>query len=539
MKKFILILIFTIGAFSQSCKDMLEEKVVSGVTDKYYSTPAGFEDAVKASYSFLRSFYASELGMTLSVFGTDTYTMGSDGDWKFLNQYTSQLDPRTRLLRDIWNNFYRAINTANAVIDRAESVPGLSEQHKAKRTAEARFLRAHYYFILAQMFGDVHLSLKENTVVSTEASRTAVANIYDEIIKDLEFAAANLPVSPDNYGRATKPAAEHLLARVHLTRGTSTLLAGKKTGGTADDYVKAAAYAKKVINNYNLRLSPNFARVFDQGSGEINDEVIWSVQYTSEPLTNGGGNNAHLYFLMEYDVLPGMERDVQNGRPWKRFRPTEYTLETIFADRENDSRYSASFKTLFFANKPQGALAIGDTAVYLPGYDVSDETIASKPYLLVPPRKYTARLYPTLTKFLDPLRPDKTATAGSRDFLAFRLAETYLIASEALMLAGQAGEGAEYINNVRRRAAFPGKENQMEITADQLTLNYILEERGRELLGEQFRWFDLVRTGTLVERVRAYNPDAKNNIQDFHVLRPIPQDQIDRTSTSFLQNPGY
>jgi hypothetical protein len=539
MKKLILILIFTIGAFTQSCKDMLEEQVVSGVTDKYYSTPAGFEDAVKSSYSFLRSFYASELGMTLTVFGTDTYTMGSDGDWKFLNQYTSQLDSRTRLLRDIWNNFYRAINTTNAVIDRAETVQGLSEQLKTKKIAEARFLRAHYYFILAQMFGDVHLSLKENTIVSTEASRTAVSKVYDEIIKDLEFAAVNLPVSADNYGRATRPAAEHLLARVHLTRGTSTLLAGQKTGGTADDYVKAAEYAKKVINNYSFRLLPNFARVFDQGSGEINDEVIWSIQYTSDPLTNGGGNNAHLYFLMEYDVLPGMERDVQNGRPWKRFRPTEYTLETLFADRDNDSRYSASFKTLFFVNKPQGTLAIGDTAVYLPGFDVSDELIASKPYLLVPPRKYTAKLYPTLTKFLDPLRPDKTATAGSRDFLAFRLAETHLIAAEALMLAGQAGEGSEYINNVRRRAAFPGKEDQMEITVDQLTLDYILEERGRELLGEQFRWFDLARTGTLVERVQAYNPDAMNNIRDFHVLRPIPQDQIDRTSTPFPQNPGY
>lgn len=539
MRKFILLTIFAIGAFSQSCKDMLDEQVVSGVTDKYYSTPAGFEDAVKASYSFLRSFYATETGMTLTVFGTDTYTMGSDGDWKFLNQYTSQLDPRTRLLRDTWNNFYRAINTTNAVIDRAETVPGLSETMKKKRVAEARFLRAHYYFILAQMFGDIHLSLKENTSVSTEASRTPVSKVYDEIIKDLEFAAANLPISPDNYGRATKPAAEHLLARVHLTRGTSTLLAGKQTGGTAEDYNKAATYAQKVINDYNFRLLPNFARVFDQGSGEVNDEVIWSIQYTNEPLTNGGGNNAHLYFLMEYDVLPGMKRDVQNGRPWKRFRPTEYTLETLFADRENDSRYSASFKTLFFVNNPKGALALGDTAVYLPGHDVTDEVIASKPYLLVPPRKYTARLYPTLTKFLDPLRPDATATAGSRDFLAFRLAETHLIAAEALMLAGKDGEAVAHINQVRKRAAFPGKENQMEISPAQLSLNFILEERGRELLGEQFRWFDLVRTGTLVERVRAYNPDAANNIRDFHMLRPIPQEQIDRTSTPFPQNPGY
>jgi hypothetical protein len=81
----------------------------------------------------------------------------------------------------------------------------------------------------------------------------------------------------------------------------------------------------------------------------------------------------------------------------------------------------------------------------------------------------------------------------------------------------------------------------MEITADQLNQDFILDERARELLGEQTRWFDLKRTGTLVERVRKYNPDAAPNIQEFHTLRPIPQDQIDRTQPagSFAQNEGY
>ena len=88
----------------------------------------------------------------------------------------------------------------------------------------------------------------------------------------------------------------------------------------------------------------------------------------------------------------------------------------------------------------------------------------------------------------------------------------------------------------------PGKELAMEITAADLTMDFILDERGRELLGEMDRWFDLVRTGTLVDRVKKYNPDAAANIQPFHILRPIPSDQIDRTQggvTSFPQNDGY
>jgi hypothetical protein len=99
------------------------------------------------------------------------------------------------------------------------------------------------------------------------------------------------------------------------------------------------------------------------------------------------------------------------------------------------------------------------------------------------------------------------------------------------------------INKVRRRAATPGKEADMEITDADVTLDFILDERARELLGEQHRWFDLVRTKKLVERVKLYNAQAKDAVKEPSTLRPIPQDQIDRTANSdgsaFLQNPGY
>ena len=139
---------------------------------------------------------------------------------------------------------------------------------------------------------------------------------------------------------------------------------------------------------------------------------------------------------------------------------------------------------------------------------------------------------------------------GSRDFLAFRFAETCMIAAAAFMYVGNTGKAVEYLNIVRTRAAYDGfdeaedeqRRAAMMISAADLSLDLILEERGRELLGEQLRWYDLVRTHTLVERVREHNPDGGGNIQDYHVLRPIPQDQIDRTeggSSSFPQNPGY
>ncbi len=543
MKKInLIILCFTLLAVS-SCKKLLDEQLVSTVNDQYMNTKAGFEDAVKATYSSLRNFYGTERGMTLTVFGTDTYTRGSDGSWKFVNDYTSQLDARTGFITDVWNEFYKAINTANAVVTRADKIPGLDPVLKDKRVAEARFLRAQYYFILVQMFGPVHLTLQENTAVTSKASRAPVADVYKAIIADLEFAITKLEpdIKKTDYGRATKAAAEHLLAKVYLTKATSAASA-------PDDYAKAAQYAKNVINNYNFRLLPDYGKVFEQGAGEINDEVIWSVQYTSDPLTNSTGNSAHLYFLMEYDVQPGMQRDVANGRPFKRFRPTDFTLGLW--DRNNDSRYDKNFKTVFYCNKPgtytingrSVTLASGDTAIWLPGIELPASVIASKNYQVITPSRYTQKLFPTLVKFLDPLRPDKTTEAGSRKFLAFRLAETYLIAAEASMYTGNLVDAAGYVNKVRRRAAYPGKELLMEILPTDLNIDFILDERDRELLGEQLRWFDLTRTGKLLERVKKYNPEAAPNIKDFHVLRPIPQSQIDLTeggAASFPQNTGY
>jgi hypothetical protein len=136
---------------------------------------------------------------------------------------------------------------------------------------------------------------------------------------------------------------------------------------------------------------------------------------------------------------------------------------------------------------------------------------------------------------------------GSRDQLLYRLAETYLTAAEALLMSNNAAEAATYINVVRRRAANVGatpaetaaNKLAMEVLPSQLDIDFILDERARELLGEGFRWLDLVRTGKLVERVKKYNPVSAVNIQPFHILRPIPQEQIDRTSGKFEQNNGY
>ena len=545
-KRTVIMLAAALLASLQACMD-LNEDVVTGLTPGAYGTEALFQEFVNASYEPLRSFWAQEQGFTLSEFGTDIYTKGADGSYKFVNDYTTQLNPTVDYITNTWNNFYRAINTINAALDQAPVVQ-MDSSAKVERMAEVRFLRALYYFYLVQMFGPVHITLHEMTAPTTEAHRYPVDSVYDGvIIPDLKYAEAHLPSVQQDYGRATKGAVQHLLAKVYLTRlrVPDDAAADEVAKQQAGDFANAADYAQRVITSGLYTLLPRFADVFDLHN-ERNAEVVWSVQFTADPLTTGPGNSGHLYFLMEYDVLPGMLRDIANGRPFKRFRPTKFFLGLY--DRTKDARYDAQFKRVWYANNPASIpkdangtpkFQLGDTAVFVSATDSDTVRVQTRPYRTYTPKTYSDLIFPSLNKFEDPYRLSVNETRGSRDFLLFRLAETELIAAEALLRDGRAAEGLDHINRVRRRAAIPGHEAEMDLTVGQLTLDEVLNERARELAGESMRWFDLVRTHTLVSRVRLYNAEGGANIQPYHALRPIPQTQIDRTTTPFPQNPGY
>ncbi|MCY7352756.1 MAG: RagB/SusD family nutrient uptake outer membrane protein [Cytophagaceae bacterium] len=551
MKTRLFLSLLALMLFGTSCEKQLLEDVRTQVTDSYLNTAAGFQEAVNASYGSLKPVFCAieDNGIipNLTVFGTDTYTNGFDGAYKMMNFYNADLNPRTPALTRNWNNLYVAINTCNAVISRAPQVTGLTDAVKNTRVAEVRFIRAQYYFMLVQLFGPVHLTLTETTGVQAAATRAPVKDVYEAIIKDLDFAIQTLPATATPYGRVTKPAAENALALVYLTRATSE-------AKQADDYAKAAELAKGVISKYNFKLLDEFGSVFLQGSAEKNSEVIWAIQNNKDVISNGPGNTMHLYFIMKYDDLPGLQRDIANGRPYARYKPTDFVLNTLF-NRAVDSRYTKSFKRVFYCNKPGTyaiagrpvTLATGDTAVYLADREYTAAELSRTKYSVYPPSRQTERVFPTLTKFLDPERQGINDQPGSRDLLYFRLAETYLIAAEALLMTGNKAEAATLVNVVRRRAAKAGATSSettanrtaMEVTPDQLDLDFMLDERARELLGEGNRWFDLVRTGKLLERVKKYNPFAAANIKPFHVLRPIPQEQIDRTEGGLPQNPGY
>jgi len=587
---------------AQSCKDFLDETLVSGVSaSSYYSTAAGLEDAVDATYSFLREVHSEERAYTLSIFGTDTHTNGADGGHKAYNYYDNTLNASSPIVNETWTFLYRGINQANAVIGRSAALDPAPANLQA-RLAEVRFLRAYYYFYLVQTWGNVHLTLDETIGAQVEANKTPASQIYSQaIIPDLDFAIANLPVTQSQYGRATRTAAQFLLGKVYLTRGWQPY-------GTPADFTAAETNLTAALTAPGVALVANHADLWNQDR-QLNSEVIWAVMYSNDLILNGGdtgvGNRGHLYFGMEYDIQPGMIRDIANGRPFKRFVPTAYLRGLWAAGRDDDQRYETTYKHVWICNdnrtsgnsipkwkqihvdkgakKRNGALvttadigtnrfALGDTALYIPGpareanwladeklkvrYTVITSAQASYPASTLPaadanfypkdPFFFNERLFPVNAKFFDPRRPTIQWERGSRDFFLFRAADGYLLRAEARFRLNNLVGALADINVVRTRAAKPGRVAQMQKVGP-VTLDMILEERALEMDVEQCRWFDLVRTQTLVSRVTAYNPQAHvggtlagaPNIQAHHVRRPIPQPQIDRTVGGYQQNCGY
>ena len=566
-----------------SCKRVLIETNRSNIAPDYFKTPGGVDAGVIAMYSNLRNWYCQEGMCYHTMIGTDEHLPGFGTSGNF---HTYTLLTSDGALQSIWDWSYRSINNANGVLEFAPEA-GLSAADRTRLMAEAKFMRAFYYFTLVQTFGEVSISTAFITSASTAAKREPISAVYDLIVKDLTEAFAELPVKPTpTQGRAGKAAALHLLAKVYLTRGWST-------AAKATDFTDAYNTANQLITTkatYGVDLWADFADVWKEANDYSNKEVLFMVDRNTDPkgaettgfgTGNPGGkfNGANFYQRPNYPIFTvnvnegitgapavttnPVDRDLVNGRPFGRVRPSNYTLNVAFADRTNDTRYGKTFQLLYVFNRP-GPLAAQnpvnitvtrasnpndpmgsplatftwqkgvDTALVLTGKTTVTEAErrASKAYL-VTTNKYDVNFFPSMKKHDDVTRAH-TNDASDRPFPLMRLAETYLLAAEAAFKAGNLTNAKNMINAVRARAG------ALPISEADVTLDFMLDERTRELFGEWMRWYDLVRTRSLASRLAAYNPISNFNANRDY-LRPIPQSQIDLVTTGpkYPQNPNY
>jgi starch-binding outer membrane protein, SusD/RagB family len=501
-----------------------------------------------------------------------------------------------------WSTSFTSINTLNGVLKFGQNID-MPEATKKQYLAQAKFLRAFWYFYLVQTWGDVPL----HTVPSQSAKRDPASEVYKLIIQDLTEAAAALPDKPTApfLGKAaTKSTALFFLSKAYLTRGWLT--------NSQSDFAEAAKISSDIIANkgtYGLDLWQDFGDAFVPAN-DNGKETMFVSDHSADPkfgyYSVGGGasggaaqnltpwftnwnypNNSGINsFVNTSGVLvnsgtSGMIRDSYYGRPYQRIRPNSvkqasgenagknYFLDQAFVKRDIDSRYANTFYSVYIANTTVNnsataannkrgiayTLQIGvDTSVWLPDYEVpgAPQFVGTRPFkgVVAPPSLWKADLYPAIKKFMDPSRGSNFNDPSTRPVVITRFAEVYLVGAEAYLQAGDKAKAAELLNVLRQRAAYrktntaaqnTAAAEAMKITANDVTVDFILDERSRELFGEWMRYHDLVRTKSLVRRVKTWNTEAAVNVKDFHALRPIPQSQIDRTveGPKFPQNPGY
>ncbi len=603
IRNFILsVLLILSGA---GCQNFLKEESVSNITaDSYITNEAGYEDLVKSCYPLLRDFI---LNYPMALPGTDIFqasgwSLIAVGDGSPLDQYDIRLTASSAEVSAFWDILYREIGRTNAALERGEAITYADPVKKITRMSEAKFLRALSYFYLVQTWGDVPMPLTETVAPTKEIVRVPSAQVYTQIIKDLEEAEAALPVTATDYGRVTKGAAQFLLAKVYLTRGWNF---NNSLGGTATDFKSALTWADKVIAAYPLvaqyntlfpKRETNPLKQYTGSQNDRNSEVVFAIQYNSDVLTNameiapGGPTNREPgnYY---HGIFPGNSELVGNaGRTsdYNRHLGQNYPSPAVyrFFDPQRDSRYTHNFLNVIYALKAVSnyaysytdpnlkvSYAVGDTVAYWTPWN-KPATGAAKGIDEGGTKKYAvmnvdqmisgvaiSRLTaptPTFWKFWQPGIAYGDGY-GTFDFALFRSAEAYLIAAEAIVKGATGGVlgGADvYYNKVLDRAVgvgvnplrakFPENLSSQETesyraTPANMTVDLILDESARELMGEFNRWWDLKRTGKLIERSKKYNfwTKAKGSLAEKHLVRPIPQREIDLSSPPITQNPDY
>ena len=566
-----------------SCRKLDEYNPSGSTAEAVWNTPEGILTLVNGCYADQRNFYGKEDAILMMEAGTDLWFNANKANFaNQLTRYEGFTSASSGTSRNTFTTLYKALNLCNSGIQRIQHVdyPAIAERNM--REGEMRYMRAFYLWHIVEFYGGVNLRTTETQGAELTAVRSPVSAFYDTIFADLELAKEYLPATWGNtasseFSRATKKAALGLLARAALTR------AYYSTGAEAQTfYTKARDAAKEVIDRkveLKVELWPDYADLWlpanNKKIGRDNGEALYTISNSAVNTTSNYDNNAnrmHMWYLTQYSgKIAGLVQSLEYGNDGqRRLMPTRTLLD--YFDETIDNRYNGSFQEVWLANANytwtasdatkygKNASVIGktvrtgiDTMMLVTKRPVSDKAL--RPYLVFDRdstyRASTGVIYGpdnfvALKKFAFPTRTTANAQPGFNDIFVIRFAEMYLIAAEAEMQLGNRAAAAGYINVIRTRAARKTPVNQtaaMQVTANDITPDFILAERAREFAGEHMRWFDVKRmknNNNFASFIKTTNPDI-TAVQDYHRLRPVPQEELDAllNKAEFGQNPGY
>lgn len=550
----IIILLFitlNAGLFSSCSDSYLEEKPKDKFTpENLFTSKEGFDKVIIALHHFARQEQLEGNNYDSMNTGTDIACSGVT-DGRFFNDYSIIL-PEHSTINYYWNWAYtKMLKNANLVISRAEaSEISWTEEEKNEILAQARFFRAYTYNVLVNLYGGVPIIDREENAPRYDYQRASRKEVLEFVRQDLEFASQWLPLvsgSSSTDGRIFRAAAYHLLAEVYISLGLET--------NSKDYFDKSISAATAVINGncgeYSLvksrfgntnRVGDYYSDLFwtgQQNRASGNKESIWVTQY--EYLTPGAGDAANSQLRLwgpkiEDVTFPDGKKILvidPIGRMQGIVRPLNHANYEVWSDPNDMRRSKHNFKTDFYMNNPDSEY-LGEKVVLTKKSDgkmyltLSDGTITNKTV-------DTFRVcYPYFRKIEGEMPWGEMEGRTSNDRYNMRLSETYLLRGEANFHKGDLTNAAADINIVRERA------QAKPALPSEITIDYILDERIRELVTEEPRRRTLVRLKKLHERATKYNYRVTNNMKPYHELWPIPQSFIDANiGHKIEQNPGY
>ncbi len=476
MKKIIAIALS--ASLLASCSDILNKQPL-GILDSgsYFQTADDAVQAVNAAYQSLTfSVTNNNFYWGFGVLPSDEAIVGGDGSRPGL----TELDfftwtPRTQEFTDFWALNYKGIAQCNVVLERVPAVD-MDPVLKNRILGEAYFLRAYYYFLLTQVFGDVPLYTRVTPPDELKVAKTPVGEVRRQIIADCETAASLLPAQHNsvNTGRATRGAAFALAAK--------TCLYNK-------DWEQTLSWIEKVKSTGLYGLMPDYLDNFRENT-QNNQESVWEIQHTN--LESGVGNSLNQWWLSK-KVIDGYGFAEVTQAFFDSFDPLDPRRGFTIA-KNNDQYFGVVYKNSFSSTK------LG------------------------------------VKKYLQPTAEVTQKADGDINYTAIRYAEVLLWEAEALAELGRVEEAKVPLELVRARAraqaADPAATLPPVTTADrQEIIQAIRKERQYELGFECHRYFDLVRWGIAGTVIPEFQSGK-------HEVFPIPQTEID-LNPNLVQNPGY
>lgn len=508
MKKILLQSAIAVSVLLSACnKDLNQVPISTATTSTFYKTQTDFIQSTNAIYADLRN-YPNRLAFLSEVRSDNNYGVSVAGrDWDPVNDFSPSVASNT-YVEEAWSANFNGIFRANTLLDQlTKNGANVGSASLALRLqAEARFLRAFFYFDLVKYFGKV--PIVDHPLSPNEANtlgRSPVADVYNFMITDLQFAIANLPATytGTDIGRATKYAAEAILAKVYMARSGPTY-GIEGPGMNSNEWTLALPLLQDIINSGLFVFNPNYANIFS---------------YANQSPTTSGNREA-VFDIMYVGGISGTASVYGADYVWQ-LTPNGYFLSL------KDNKSNGSLEIIPVSNDLLNDYTTDDVrkaqTVYTAGYTFSGST----------------ELRPFFKKWVDVTKiPTTSRFDWGENFIAVRYTDILMLKAECI-LHGAPGAQTDVdaiVNQVRTRAGLTSISN--------VTLAQLLDERRKEFADEGQRWFDLQRSGNLLTIMNAWigAEDTQHRINQVtanSVLYPVPQSQIDVAPGLYTQNPGY